>query len=131
MPMRGMPYEYEDEWTIPTSSPGTKDDLITGIIKEKTPPTHGGKWERFVVASDIHGDEQNVDACNALFRFINWWKPPIRICAGDVFDFRPLRKGASGDEREQSMAADYAAGRGWMDRFYGGGEQNHMNKVLF
>ena len=72
---------------------------------------------KFIFASDVHGDQQSVSANEALFKFIDIWKPKIRIFGGDLWDFRPLRKAANEDERRESMAADYEAGIRWLKRF--------------
>jgi hypothetical protein len=74
-------------------------------------------FQKFIVASDIHGDLQNREANEVLFKFVNLWKPHIRICGGDLWDFRPLRKKASEDERRESLVKDFNAGMTWLDRF--------------
>ena len=48
---------------------------------------------------DVHGDQQDKKACEVFFKFAKDWKPEIRVMGGDLFDFRPLRKKASEDER--------------------------------
>lgn len=74
-------------------------------------------WQRFIVGFDVHGDKQDKAANEAFFKFTNQWKPHIRIMGGDLWDFRPLRKGASDDERRESMKKDYHAGLDWFQRF--------------
>lgn len=74
-------------------------------------------FRRFILATDIHGDQMDRDANEALFRFIKIWKPHIRICGGDLWDFRPLRRKASEDERRESLVKDFNAGMTWLDRF--------------
>lgn len=71
----------------------------------------------FIVGCDIHGDKQSKSANRVFFDFIDDFKPDIRICAGDVWDFAPLRNGASEHDRSQSMLKDYEAGKEWMQRF--------------
>lgn len=66
---------------------------------------------------DIHGDQQDGKANEVFFDFAKVWKPKIRICGGDLFDFRPLRKGASEDERHESLKDDFKAGSDWFNRF--------------
>ena len=56
-------------------------------------------------------------AVAALFKFIKLWKPELRIFAGDLFDFRPLRGGASEDEKRETMSADYTAGMDFLEQF--------------
>lgn len=72
---------------------------------------------RFIFASDVHGDMQEPAANEALFKFVEIWKPKLRIFGGDLWDFRAIRKGASEDERRESMAADYEAGLRWLKKF--------------
>ncbi len=72
----------------------------------------------FVVGTDIHGDEQDAPANNVFFDFVDDFKPDIRICGGDLWDFRALRKGASEDERQESMRKDYDAGVNWIKKFH-------------
>lgn len=67
--------------------------------------------------SDIHGDQQDEKANKVFFEFAKSWKPRVRILGGDLFDFRPLRKGASEDERQESLQADLEAGKAWFNRF--------------
>lgn len=52
------------------------------------------------------------------------WKPEIRVHGGDNWDFRNLRKGASDDEKAQSLAADWEAGSDFMRRYFDGGREN-------
>ena len=73
--------------------------------------------QRFIVASDIHGDQQHGPANEVLFKFIDLWKPQIRICAGDLWDLRPLRGKASDDEKRESLREDFTAGVKWFNRF--------------
>ena len=72
---------------------------------------------KFIVASDVHGDMQDEKANSVLFRFMEDYKPQLRIFAGDLWDFRALRKGASDDEKRESISADYIAGVNWVKRF--------------
>lgn len=75
------------------------------------------KHRRFLVGADIHGDQQEASAVKAFFKFAEIWKPEIRICAGDLWDFRPLRNGASEDEKRESMREDLKAGKDWFNQF--------------
>ena len=61
---------------------------------------------RFQAGFDIHGDMQDPAVNEVFFKFAEIWKPKIRICGGDLFDLRPLRKGASEDERRESIRDD-------------------------
>ena len=74
----------------------------------KSRPT---KW---VFCSDLHGDMQDSDTVNALMKFIDLYKPDIKIFGGDLFDFRAIRKNASSSERADSMALDIQLGLKFM-----------------
>lgn len=74
-------------------------------------------YQRFVIATDLHGDMQDSGAVNALMRFIRDWKPRHRICLGDVWDFRALRTKASEEEKRESLKADFDAGLAWLEQF--------------
>lgn len=84
------------------------------------------KYERFVVASDSHGDMQDEASCDALWEFIADWKPTIRVHAGDAWDFRNLRRGASDEEKASSLADDWQAGSDFLGKFFDGGKRNHF-----
>lgn len=81
---------------------------------------------RFVVASDSHGDQADPDTERALFSFISDFKPQLRIHAGDAWDFRNLRRGASDDEKAHSLEDDWRAGSEFLRRFFDGGKENHF-----
>lgn len=66
---------------------------------------------------DIHGDKQDASANRVFFQFCELWKPSIRVCGGDLFDLRPMRKGASAEEQRESIKKDFEAGMEWLDRF--------------
>lgn len=80
-------------------------------------PGQSGQWKKFLIGFDIHGDKQDKTANEKFFAFNEIWRPDIRICGGDLFEFACLRKGASEEERHESMAADYAAGMKWLKMF--------------
>ena len=49
---------------------------------------------------DAHGDMACRESINALEKHIEEFKPQHRICLGDFFDFRALRKGIGNDESD-------------------------------
>lgn len=65
------------------------------------------KWIPFVYLPDIHGDRVNRDAWRVVLKFIKDFRPERRILGGDVMDLRPIRKGASAEERAESMEPDF------------------------
>ena len=87
--------------------------------------------ERFTAAFDLHGDMQDAATVKAFFEFDKSWKPSIRIFGGDLIDLRALRKGASQEERAESMRSDVDAGRSflkqWKPKYYLRG--NHCERL--
>lgn len=73
--------------------------------------------KRFIFATDIHGDELDRQANEALFTFCEGFKPHYRICGGDLWNFAALRRKASEEERRESLTADFALGMEWLERF--------------
>ncbi len=82
--------------------------------------------KRFVVATDNHGDMADEETVNALFAFIDKFKPTVRVHLGDNWDFRNLRKGASDEEKKESLEEDWKAGTDFFRTFFKGGEENHF-----
>ena len=82
--------------------------------------------QRFIVVSDNHGDMADAASVGALWSFLREWKPEVRIHAGDNYDFRNLRKGATDDEKAASLADDWEAGNDFLRRFFEGGTSNHF-----
>jgi hypothetical protein len=74
-------------------------------------------YTRFLAGFDLHGDRQDAAAVAAFLEFDSIWKPSIRIFGGDLFDFRPLRKGASEKERAEGIRADNDAGKAFLKRW--------------
>lgn len=72
-------------------------------------------WDRFIFASDNHGDMADASAITACTSFINDWRPTIRVHGGDCFDFRPLRRKASEEEKQELMRADFDSGMEFMN----------------
>src|SRR6478752_2103358 len=86
--------------------------IIASRPLSRTTLKKGGKMvsQRFIFASDIHGDKQDANGVKALLAFSNDFKPHVKICGGDLFDFRPLRRGACQEEKKESMQNDWASG---------------------
>lgn len=72
---------------------------------------------KFVFATDVHGDMQSKSAVKTLLEFCGDFKPDVKVFGGDLWDFRALRKGASEDEKRESMSKDYNAGLEFIKRF--------------
>lgn len=73
--------------------------------------------KKFIVCSDLHGDMQDNNAVSALLKFTGIWKPEIRIFAGDLWDFRPVRTKASDAERSESSELDFKSGMEFLQMF--------------
>lgn len=82
--------------------------------------------KRFIIVSDIHGNQQDERAANAAIAFTKEFKPEIRVIAGDLWDFAAIRHGASPEDRALSMADDFEAGCSFAKRFFAGGKENHL-----
>lgn len=74
-------------------------------------------WKRFIVAFDTHGDQIDLEARKTFFKFVEDWKPDIRIGGGDHFDNRPIRRAATDDEKRESMAADFRSGYDFLEEY--------------
>lgn len=75
------------------------------------------RQKRWIAIGDTHGDMIDRDAAEKVFSFIKSFKPDLRIHAGDAFDLRPIRGGASASERAEGMQADVEAGLDLLKRF--------------
>lgn len=84
------------------------------------------KFKKFVIAADNHGDQVDPETAAALFGFIADFKPALRIHAGDVWDLRNLRRGASDEDRADSLLNDWGMGNDFLRRFFDGGRENHL-----
>jgi predicted phosphodiesterase len=79
---------------------------------------------RFVVVSDNHGDMLDEVAGKALESFLSDFDPEVRVHAGDNWDFRNLRRGATDDEKAASLVDDWEAGTEFLIKFFAGGKEN-------
>jgi len=50
-------------------------------------------FKKFVAFGDTHGDMNHESSVESLCKFIDHYKPDIKIHIGDLFDFRALRQG--------------------------------------
>lgn len=64
---------------------------------------------RYMIVSDTHGAMCDVQACKRAIEFANDYKPSIRVHLGDFVDFPTMRRGATDDDAEVSIADDLAA----------------------
>jgi hypothetical protein len=73
--------------------------------------------KRFIVAADNHGGLVSHLAKKVLLAFCETWKPSYRIHLGDLWDFSPLRRGASQEEKAFGIADDYVEGLNFLDEY--------------
>ena len=66
--------------------------------------------QRFIFASDLHGDQQCKATVKVLRAATEDFTPHLRIFGGDLIDARPLRRGAGPEERAESMVDDWHKG---------------------
>ncbi len=67
-------------------------------------------WRPFTICGDSHGDMIDSKARKAFLDFCDAYRPDIRIHLGDAIDFRGWRKGASPEDKAESMQRDYDMG---------------------
>ena len=77
----------------------------------------GLHWESFLFASDNHGDQRDRESVQRCRDFCEDLKPKHRIHGGDLLDLRPLRKGASAEERRERIQDDFIAGQEFLEWF--------------
>lgn len=75
------------------------------------------KWKHWVMGSDVHGDMQETEAVRVFHKFNREVKPEIRWFLGDLWDFRPLRRGADEEEKREAMNGDFNAGMRFIREF--------------
>jgi predicted MPP superfamily phosphohydrolase len=74
-------------------------------------------YKKFIVATDNHGGLVSKDAMRVLLAFCDSWKPSYRIHLGDLWDFSPLRRGASQEEKAYGISDDYVEGLNFLDEY--------------
>lgn len=77
-------------------------------------------WDRFIFATDLHGDHADHGVVKRLLEFKAEFRPKHVVFGGDLWDFRPLRRGAGPEERSESMRADFSAGMGFLKSYFRG-----------
>lgn len=75
------------------------------------------KAERWVACFDLHGDQQDADTVRVFNQFVADFRPTVRVCGGDVWDLRWLRRSASDDEKMEQVSADFEAGMEFLGKF--------------
>lgn len=78
------------------------------------------------MVGDPHGSEQHKPSVDALFRFMDDYRPDIAIHLGDNWNFDQLRRGARDDEQAASLQDDWEAGIEFFTRFFSYGERRHF-----
>ena len=78
---------------------------------------HKSRLTKWVFSSDLHGDKQDADSVNAFLKFVKKYKPDVKIFGGDLFDFRAIRRGATAEEKADSMALDIELGLKFLGQY--------------
>lgn len=74
-------------------------------------------FTKWIAAADNHGGLACPKAVKVLLAFAQTWKPKHRVHLGDNWDFSPLRRGASQEEKADGIAEDYQAGIEFLDAY--------------
>ena len=74
-------------------------------------------FKRFLYCADSHGELIHDESRKKLLRFAEDFKPHYRIHGGDVWDFSPLRGGASPEDKAHGIVDDYNAGIDFLDQY--------------
>lgn len=74
-------------------------------------------WKRWIAAFDIHGNIQNEKVVSKFFDFCDKWNPSLRYLGGDLYNFGPLRRKATEDEKCEGMEQDYDDGTSFFTHF--------------
>lgn len=69
------------------------------------------RWERAVVANDIHVPFQDARAVGLFFQFCAWFKPDVVILAGDILDMWEVSHFDKDPRVGQSLSQEFIAGR--------------------
>ena len=74
-------------------------------------------YKKFLVAADNHGCLVSEEAKKKILDFAKSWKPNYKIHLGDLWDFSPLRRGCSPEEKADGISEDYQMGLEFLDAF--------------
>jgi hypothetical protein len=74
-------------------------------------------YKKFLVAADNHGSLVSEEAKKKILDFAKSWKPNYKIHLGDLWDFSPLRRGCSPEEKADGISEDYQMGLEFLDAF--------------
>jgi predicted phosphodiesterase len=76
-------------------------------------------WTKFLIVFDNHGNRKDIASVEAMFKFKEqYWKPDECIHGGDNWNFAAIRKGASEEEKAESMEEDFNDGMEFMKRLH-------------
>lgn len=74
-------------------------------------------YKTFIACADNHGELICKKASKVFLDFAKDLKAHYRIHLGDVWDFSPLRKGASQEDKAEGISADYAQGWSFLEAY--------------
>jgi hypothetical protein len=93
------------------------------------------KRQKFIAVGDNHGDMVDEAVAKEFFKFCSDFDPQHRIHLGDCFDFRSIRRGASGREEDESLFYDIKAGKEFIERyeptaFLYGNHEDRLSQII-
>jgi hypothetical protein len=74
-------------------------------------------YKKFLICGDSHGDLVCDKAKKKFLAFKQDFQPHYSVHLGDLWDFSPLRRGASQEEKVCGIADDYTAGIEFLDEY--------------
>lgn len=70
---------------------------------------------KFTFGTDLHGNEQDKTAVSVFKRFVDGFKPDLKIFGGDLWNFASLRRGADEEEKKLRLKEDFKAGNEFLE----------------
>ncbi len=84
---------------------------LLGALFTKSPTYMPQTRERFLIYTDVHGQDADMDVIECISDFADVWKPDVTICMGDLWDMAPLRSKCKTSVKRQSILHDYSVGK--------------------
>lgn len=93
------------------------------------------KLIKFIACGDNHGDKIDKEVADEFFKFCKKFKADERIHLGDNWDFRSLRRGASGREEDESLYEDFIHGKRFIKKyeptvFLYGNHEDRLSQII-
>ncbi|NBW10606.1 MAG: hypothetical protein EBR82_21535 [Caulobacteraceae bacterium] len=75
-------------------------------------------FKTFALVADNHGDQIHPATEKKFFRWLEDFKPNIRVHLGDNWNFDALRRGASESDKTVDLKRDIAAGKKFLSKYF-------------